>query len=91
MSTSVQQLREWFDRGIEQQAAYMVVVCDTFDWGDYPVFCKTKDDAQRKIDDPGSMQKVMEVYDLTASKDEQLCGGTRVWALTPARQRNEGE
>jgi hypothetical protein len=85
MGTTATEIGEWFDRGVGQGAAYMVVVCDTFDWDDYPVYCATRQEAQSKIDNPGSMQKVMEVYDLKASRAEQLKGGSRTWALRPLR------
>jgi hypothetical protein len=75
-------LKEWFDEGVKLGAAYMVVVCDTFDWEDYPVYCSSKERAESTISSPGSMQKVMEVYDLRADKAAQFRGG-RTWALTP--------
>jgi hypothetical protein len=70
--TSQQEISDWFDRGVSRQAKYMVVVCDTFDYEDYPCFAATDDECLRKVENPGPAQRVMEVYDLTAPKGEQL-------------------
>lgn len=72
MTTTREQIGEWFDRGVSQGASYMLVICDSFDWNDYPVFAKTDDECLAKNKDPGSMQRVMEVYDLRQDKAEQL-------------------
>jgi len=75
-------LGRWYDQGVEQGFAYMVVWCDTYDYEDYPKYHRTRDQAQRDIDNPESMQKVVEVYDLHKSRAAQLAS-PRVWALRP--------
>jgi hypothetical protein len=50
----------------------MVVVCDTFDWSDYPVGARSEKEAREIAAKPGEMQKVMEVYRLADDWDEQL-------------------
>lgn len=35
MTTTKEQIREWFVEGVKQKATHMVIVCDTFDWEDY--------------------------------------------------------
>lgn len=72
MATSRDEISRWFDEGIEKGATHMLVLCDTFDWTDYPVFVNSETDARAKVANPGSMQKTMEVYCLAAPKDEQL-------------------
>lgn len=72
MATTREELDAWFDRGVQNGDKYMVVIVDTFDWEDYPVFCKTEDEARKRMRSPGEMQKVMEVYDLSGDKEEQL-------------------
>lgn len=81
MPTTREDLSEWFDRGAQKGASYMVVVVDTFDYEDYPVFCDTKKEALIRMKDPGEMQRVMEVYDLKADKETQL-NQYRSFALT---------
>lgn len=76
MGTSRTELSNWFDRGVTQGASHMIVVCDTFDWEDYPVFVTPT--AERPISaevaahNGPNMQKVMEVYDLRQPKGPQL-------------------
>jgi hypothetical protein len=41
----------------------MIVVCDTFNYDDYPVFTTTDSACLERYKNPGEMQRVMEVYD----------------------------
>ena len=72
--TSKQTLEEWFDRGVSDGATYMIVVCDTFDYDDYPAYVHSDAEAKSKYEqyDDKNMQRVMEVYDLRKDKDEQM-------------------
>ncbi len=74
MSTTPQVLSDWFDEGVRQSATHMIVVCDTFDHGDFPVYVKPDEDAHEKTEKErnGSMQRVVEVYDLRADKVAQM-------------------
>ena len=65
-------LSGWFDHGVRDGAKWMVVVCDTFDHEDYPCYFLTAQEVQAKLARPGEMQRIMEVYDLTADKEEQM-------------------
>jgi dipeptidase len=72
MAASRADITEWFNRGVERGNSHMVIVCDTFDHDDYPVYCDNADEARKKVADPGSMQRVMEVYHLRDPLDEQI-------------------
>lgn len=72
MAATSEDISAWFDRGVEQKARHMLVVCDSFDHDDYPVFTTTDADCLRRYKNPGEMQRVMEVYDLRADKAEQM-------------------
>lgn len=74
MSTSANTIGAWFDAGVEQKAAYMIVVCDTYDHDDYPVYTNGGDQFWIKHDavEGQSMQRIMEVYDLSRDKASQL-------------------
>ena len=87
---------EWFDDGVELGASHMIIVCDTFDHEDYPVYVKQiplptepkvesasrsagrlyqVSDVRAFVHDNYSgqnMQRTMEVYKLTESKEGQL-------------------
>lgn len=58
----------------------MIVVCDTYNHEDYPVYVMPGEDAQsdvrKMVEEYGkkSMQRVMEVYKLELGKDAQFLG-----------------
>jgi hypothetical protein len=68
------ELSKWFDQGVAEKATHMVVVCDTFDWDDYPVFVKPTEDVREVAAkyNGQNMQKVMEVYSLRQDKAAQM-------------------
>lgn len=72
--TSRNDIGKWFDEGVEQKATLMIVVCDTYDYDDYPVYVNQGENFWSRYDsfDGQRMQRIMEVYDLTANKAEQL-------------------
>lgn len=72
MGTTRDDIKEWFQRGIKQGATHLVVVCDTFDHDDYPVFVHSADEARAKVSRPGEMQRVMQVYNLALPMEPQL-------------------
>jgi hypothetical protein len=81
MAATRNDIAGWLARGKSLGATHCIVVCDTFDHDDYPVFVKPGESAQEKLTlyNGKEMQRVMEVYDLTKDLEEQLKPGTRVW------------
>lgn len=89
MSTTKNDLSRWFDEGIKAGQKFMIVVCDEFDYKDYPVFTNDEDfKKQYQKYDGANMQRIMEVYDLTKNKDSQL-NESRAFNFPPTFQ-NEG-
>lgn len=76
--TTQSEIGTWFDEGIAQGASHMLVIVDTFDYEDYPVFVKSAEEVRNKAASPGSMQRVMEIYNLALDKQTQL-NATRVY------------
>lgn len=74
MAASREDIRDWLRRGKGKGATHMVVVCDTFDHDDYPVFVMPGEDARKKADEYNgkNMQRVMEVYNLGMDIDTQM-------------------
>jgi hypothetical protein len=85
--TTKQEIRDWLsDSNIEMRLSegqtrgditHMVVVCDTFDWSDYPVYVASNEDVREvygKYNGP-NMQKVMEVYSFNRNLEDQLNEG----------------
>jgi hypothetical protein len=40
----------WVDRGRAKGAKWLISVCDTFDYSDYPVFCMTDEEKDEKVE-----------------------------------------
>jgi len=56
----------WIATAIKQKCEFIISVCDTFDWDDYPVYCKDKNDLIMNIDkyDGVSMQTINEIIQI---------------------------
>jgi hypothetical protein len=69
-----EEIKEWFEQGVKQGASHMIVMCDTFDWDDYPVYVTPPVDARKTVEakNGNNMQKVMEVYNLALPMEAQL-------------------
>ena len=80
MATTKDQIREWLYVAKSDGATHMLVVCDTFEYEDYPVHVYPDEDlaekANRLYDE--NMQKVMECYDLSTDMEAQLAE-PRAW------------
>lgn len=62
--TTKQDIEDWKKNGKKLGADYLIVVCDTFDYEDYPVYCKKKDLEFEKAEHSKNMQRIMEVIKL---------------------------
>jgi len=72
--TTKEDIRGWLEEGQEKGSTHVIVVVDTFDWGDYPVHVSPNDKVREvvaKYDDK-DMQRVMEVYNLSMDLEVQL-------------------
>ena len=76
MGTTKDDIRKWFRSGLRQEATHLIVVCDTFEWDDYPVYVFPGQDVKEKESeyDGKDMQKIMEVYNLSMDMEEQING-----------------
>jgi len=74
MGTSREEIEDWFKEGKKEKATHMIVVCDTFDYEDYPVYAHGDAECMEKYkaNNNENMQRVMEVYDLRKDMKEQL-------------------
>jgi hypothetical protein len=74
MSTSSNDISQWFDHGCNTKATHLIVVCDTYDWDDYPVYVKSSENVREVFEhySDKNMQRVMEVYNLKEDKETQL-------------------
>lgn len=70
MATSRQDIEGWLARA-PKEATHKLVLCDTFDWSDYPVYCADAAEARGRADKPGEVQKFMECYRLDMDLQQQ--------------------
>lgn len=74
MATAQDEIRRWLAAAAKENATHLIVVCDTFDHSDYPVSVLPGQDVRTEYDkyDSKNMQRVMEVYALHLSIEDQL-------------------
>ena len=74
MAATREDIERWFNEGVTQNATHMVIVCDTYDWEDYPFYVKEGQNVKEVVDDfaKKGMNKIMEVYSLKKDKNSQL-------------------
>lgn len=67
-------ISRWFDEGVHRRATHLIVVCDTFDMEDYPIYCTSDADCitSYRFYETANLQKVVEVYDLRMDKISQI-------------------
>jgi len=71
MTTTKFTIKEWIEEGIKRGASHVVIMCDTFDYEDYPVYIMPGEDPAEKRSYE-NMQRPMECYDLRMDIDAQL-------------------
>lgn len=74
MPTRRQDIEGWLRRAEINGATHVIVVCDTFDHEDYPVFVKPGTTIETEISrvNNASMQRIMEIYNMSLPWEEQL-------------------
>jgi hypothetical protein len=82
VAATLSDINTWWDRGAaDPNYTHMIVVCDTYDWEDYPVYV-SKYENVREVHEKHNgknMQKVMEVYNYALPKEDQVVAGKRVY------------
>ena len=75
----MEQIESWLEKGKDDNNSHMLVVCDTFDWSDYPVYVKKTEDIQEEIrkhnGSTNNMQQIMEIYNYSIDLEAQLKQG----------------
>jgi hypothetical protein len=67
-------IRRWLSTRPAKDLTHMLVVCDTFDYEDYPVYVSVRQKVREVFAeyDNKNMQRVMEVYSYGRSLESQL-------------------
>jgi hypothetical protein len=74
VATTKQDIENWFNLALKDKATHMIVVCDTFEYEDYPVFVYPDEDVSQVVKkyDGRNMQRVMELYSMKLDKASQI-------------------
>lgn len=73
MPATKQDISQWFGRAVELDSTHMLVVCDTYEWEDYPVYVSSDEDINAAISQYSeNLQKVMEMYNCNLPRQPQL-------------------
>ncbi|KKT29226.1 MAG: hypothetical protein UW41_C0010G0019 [Candidatus Collierbacteria bacterium GW2011_GWC2_44_18] len=64
----------WFEDGKKKGATHAIIVCDTFDHTDFPIYVMPGENCREKAESEGKkpMQRVMEVYSLSLDFETQF-------------------
>jgi hypothetical protein len=73
MSASKAEIRTWLESS-PKDVSHMIVVRDTFDYEDYPIYVDKGEDVQKLVDhyDNKPSSKTVEVYNLKMDHQKQL-------------------
>lgn len=85
MGITRRDLEEWYNQGVAGKKAYLIVVCDTFDYEDFPVYVSPGESVSAEVSkrsNTSQMSRVMEVYDLSLPFDGQRTNsGGLAWSM----------
>lgn len=89
MTASLQDIEGWYEEAKRRGAAYLIIVCDTFDYDNYPVYVQKVEDFQAAFNQyqkPQNMSSIDEVYDMKMPMNQQrmkpsFLGSARCWSV----------
>jgi hypothetical protein len=66
MAASREEVDRWIQWAIAHKCEFIISVCDTFDWDDYPVYCEDKNELILVVDnyDGVNMQRINEIIQI---------------------------
>lgn len=72
--TTKADIADWLKSARKQKCSHLLVVTDTYDWEDYPVYVTADDNVHQRINhyNGPNMQKVTEVYSMALTDAAQL-------------------
>lgn len=70
MAAGRRDVDRWIAQAKKDKMQFIISVCDTFDYDDYPVYCKDEKEAKKeyKKHDGINMQKINEVIKIDGNK-----------------------
>lgn len=66
MAASREDVDRWIETAIAGKCEFIISVCDTFDWDDYPVYCKDEAELRERYPNYSgqNMQRVNEIIQI---------------------------
>ena len=63
MAATRQDVDRWIEEAKKNNQPFIISVCDTFDYDDYPIFCKTINELKERYKDVNgvNMQRINEI------------------------------
>lgn len=82
MTATKDKIREWLEQGVETGATHVIIVYDSWDYEDYPVYVDKDQSIHEEVAKRNgrNMLRVMEVYNLSMDIEAQL-NEYRAWNL----------
>lgn len=70
MAASRADIDRWIESAIAAECEFIISVCDTYEWDDYPVYCKDKNELILCYDqyDGVNMNKINEIIQIINGK-----------------------
>ncbi len=82
MTATRNDIESWFKYGKAEGLEYLIVMCDSYDYDNYPKYC-SRNQLQGTIDAyPKDMQYIEEIYDLNMDMTAQVAQ-YRCFSLPP--------
>ncbi len=74
MTATLNDIKDWLRRGVANEATHVIIVHDTYDHENYPVYVLSGEDVFERASkyNGQNMQVIDEVYDLSMSIEDQL-------------------
>ena len=68
MAATRQDVDCWIESAKKNGSKYIISVCDTFDWDDYPVYCKDETNLKERYPEFNgvNMQKINEIIQINS-------------------------
>lgn len=65
-------MSKWETEGNRLGANYVIIVCDEFDWSDYPVYVYSKDELEEKLKGYRPWENMQSVMEIIALKNANV-------------------
>ena len=67
MTATRQEVDQWIETARENGNTHIVVMCDTFDYDNYPIYVNSQEEADKAVKDKSgkNMQQLQEIIDVT--------------------------